>query len=142
MEIYLLDTSVQSTHREIKGRVTVTGFESIPEEDGTHFHRQVSSEVPHAAPWPDHPPASIIPWPGLWGFPGQGRHLAWGKMLGRMGNRSCGPGGYWDTQGGLFGEMAELGRASSQESILGWHGCVSGKRESRWEGVGRMLWDC
>ncbi|XP_068054944.1 proprotein convertase subtilisin/kexin type 9 [Anomalospiza imberbis] len=41
-EIYLLDTSVQSTHREIKGRVTVTGFESIPEEDGTHFHRQAS----------------------------------------------------------------------------------------------------
>ncbi|NXH95566.1 PCSK9 convertase, partial [Pachycephala philippinensis] len=41
-EIYLLDTSVQSTHREIEGRVTVTGFESIPEEDGTHFHRQAS----------------------------------------------------------------------------------------------------
>ncbi|NWR17962.1 PCSK9 convertase, partial [Emberiza fucata] len=39
-EIYLLDSSVQSTHREIEGRVTVTGFESIPEEDGTHFHRQ------------------------------------------------------------------------------------------------------
>ncbi|NXH48941.1 PCSK9 convertase, partial [Dicaeum eximium] len=42
VEIYLLDTSVQSTHREIEGRVTVTGFESIPEEDGTHFHRQAS----------------------------------------------------------------------------------------------------
>ncbi|NWH97199.1 PCSK9 convertase, partial [Tichodroma muraria] len=41
-EIYLLDTSVQSTHREIEGRVTVTGFESIPEEDGTHFHRKAS----------------------------------------------------------------------------------------------------
>ncbi|NXR44937.1 PCSK9 convertase, partial [Hippolais icterina] len=41
-EIYLLDSSVQSTHREIQGRVTVTGFESIPEEDGTHFHRQAS----------------------------------------------------------------------------------------------------
>ncbi|XP_030134573.4 proprotein convertase subtilisin/kexin type 9 isoform X1 [Taeniopygia guttata] len=41
-EIYLLDTSVQSTHREIEGRVTVTGFESIPEEDGTRFHRQAS----------------------------------------------------------------------------------------------------
>ncbi|XP_036244241.1 proprotein convertase subtilisin/kexin type 9 [Molothrus ater] len=39
-EIYLLDSSVQSSHREIEGRVTVTGFESIPEEDGTHFHRQ------------------------------------------------------------------------------------------------------
>ncbi|NXU14079.1 PCSK9 convertase, partial [Pardalotus punctatus] len=42
VEIYLLDTSVQNTHREIEGRVTVTGFESIPEEDGTHFHRQAS----------------------------------------------------------------------------------------------------
>ncbi|NXB74357.1 PCSK9 convertase, partial [Donacobius atricapilla] len=42
VEIYLLDTSVQSTHREIEGRVTVTGFESIPEEDGTHFHTQAS----------------------------------------------------------------------------------------------------
>ncbi|NXC83929.1 PCSK9 convertase, partial [Cercotrichas coryphoeus] len=42
VEIYLLDTSVQSTHREIEGKVTVTGFESIPEEDGTHFHRQAS----------------------------------------------------------------------------------------------------
>ncbi|NXQ36937.1 PCSK9 convertase, partial [Alaudala cheleensis] len=41
-EIYLLDTSVQSTHREIEGRVTVTGFDSVPEEDGTHFHRQAS----------------------------------------------------------------------------------------------------
>ncbi|NXA82077.1 PCSK9 convertase, partial [Thryothorus ludovicianus] len=42
VEIYLLDTSVQSTHREIEGRVTVTGFESILEEDGTHLHRQAS----------------------------------------------------------------------------------------------------
>ncbi|XP_058698245.1 proprotein convertase subtilisin/kexin type 9 isoform X2 [Poecile atricapillus] len=42
VEIYLLDTSVQSTHREIEGRVTVTGFESIPDEDATHFHRQAS----------------------------------------------------------------------------------------------------
>ncbi|XP_015491945.1 proprotein convertase subtilisin/kexin type 9 [Parus major] len=42
VEIYLLDTSVQSTHREIEGRVTVTGFESIPDEDGTHIHRQAS----------------------------------------------------------------------------------------------------
>ncbi|XP_066048043.1 proprotein convertase subtilisin/kexin type 9 [Chamaea fasciata] len=41
-EIYLLDSSVQSTHREIEDRVTVTGFESIPEEDGSHFHRQAS----------------------------------------------------------------------------------------------------
>ncbi|NWR62090.1 PCSK9 convertase, partial [Bucorvus abyssinicus] len=42
VEIYLLDTSVQSTHREIEGRVLVTDFESIPEEDGTRFHRQAS----------------------------------------------------------------------------------------------------
>ncbi|NXL78382.1 PCSK9 convertase, partial [Leptocoma aspasia] len=42
VEIYLLDTRVQGTHREIEGRVTVTGFESIPEDDDTHFHRQAS----------------------------------------------------------------------------------------------------
>ncbi|NXY00853.1 PCSK9 convertase, partial [Pteruthius melanotis] len=42
VDIYLLDTSVQGTHREIEGKVTVTGFESIPEENGTHFHRQAS----------------------------------------------------------------------------------------------------
>ncbi|NWZ33886.1 PCSK9 convertase, partial [Brachypodius atriceps] len=42
VEIYLLDSSVQSTHREIQGRVTVTGFESVPKEDGTHSHRQAS----------------------------------------------------------------------------------------------------
>ncbi|NWW26737.1 PCSK9 convertase, partial [Falcunculus frontatus] len=42
VDIYLLDTSVQSTHREIEGRVTVTGFESVPEEDGTRSHRQAS----------------------------------------------------------------------------------------------------
>ncbi|NXQ82691.1 PCSK9 convertase, partial [Nyctibius grandis] len=42
VEIYLLDTSVQSTHREIQGRVLVTDFESVPEEDGTHLHRQAS----------------------------------------------------------------------------------------------------
>ncbi|NXK19589.1 PCSK9 convertase, partial [Arenaria interpres] len=57
VEIYLLDTSVQSTHREIEGRVLVTDFESVPEEDGTRFHRQVSPEVPHAAKSiPLHPP--------------------------------------------------------------------------------------
>ncbi|NXC00580.1 PCSK9 convertase, partial [Orthonyx spaldingii] len=42
VQIYLLDSSVQSTHREIQGRVTVTSFESIPEEDGTRFYRQAS----------------------------------------------------------------------------------------------------
>ncbi|KAF4805649.1 hypothetical protein TURU_000247 [Turdus rufiventris] len=64
VEIFLLDTSVRSTHREIEGKVTVTGFESIPEEDGTHFHRQVSPEVPHAASWPQQPPAPTKSWPG------------------------------------------------------------------------------
>ncbi|NXK85965.1 PCSK9 convertase, partial [Formicarius rufipectus] len=42
VEIYLLDTSVQSTHREIEGRVLVTGFESVPEEDSAHFHSKAS----------------------------------------------------------------------------------------------------
>ncbi|XP_062961659.1 proprotein convertase subtilisin/kexin type 9 isoform X4 [Cynocephalus volans] len=42
VEVYLLDTSIQSGHREIEGRVTVTDFESVPEEDGTRFHRQAS----------------------------------------------------------------------------------------------------
>ncbi|XP_009318123.1 PREDICTED: proprotein convertase subtilisin/kexin type 9 [Pygoscelis adeliae] len=47
VEIYLLDTSVQSTHREIEGRVFVTDFESVPEEDGTRFHRQASKGDSH-----------------------------------------------------------------------------------------------
>ncbi|NWX12689.1 PCSK9 convertase, partial [Aegotheles bennettii] len=42
VEIYLLDTSVQTTHQEIQGRVLVTDFVSVPEEDGTHFHGQAS----------------------------------------------------------------------------------------------------
>ncbi|KAK2540501.1 Pcsk9 [Columba guinea] len=42
VEIYLLDTSVQSTHREIEGKVLVTDFENVPEEDGTRFHRQAN----------------------------------------------------------------------------------------------------
>ncbi|NXC45819.1 PCSK9 convertase, partial [Penelope pileata] len=42
VEVYLLDTSVQSGHREIEGRVLVTDFENVPEEDGTRFHRQAS----------------------------------------------------------------------------------------------------
>ncbi|NXL62591.1 PCSK9 convertase, partial [Chordeiles acutipennis] len=42
VEIYLLDTSVQSTHREIEGKVLVTDFESVPEENGTHFQGQAS----------------------------------------------------------------------------------------------------
>ncbi|KAF5923120.1 hypothetical protein HPG69_012209 [Diceros bicornis minor] len=42
VEVCLLDTSIHSGHREIEGRVTVTDFENVPEEDGTRFHRQVS----------------------------------------------------------------------------------------------------
>ncbi|XP_027708602.1 proprotein convertase subtilisin/kexin type 9 isoform X2 [Vombatus ursinus] len=42
VEVYLLDTSIQSGHREIVGKVTVTDFENVPEEDGTRFHRQAS----------------------------------------------------------------------------------------------------
>lgn len=42
MQIYLLDTSVQSTHREIAGRVFITDFQNVPEEDSSRFHRQVS----------------------------------------------------------------------------------------------------
>ncbi|XP_053098933.1 proprotein convertase subtilisin/kexin type 9 [Hemicordylus capensis] len=42
VEVYLLDTGVQSNHREIEGRVFVTDFENVPEEDGTRFHRQAS----------------------------------------------------------------------------------------------------
>ncbi|XP_066548270.1 proprotein convertase subtilisin/kexin type 9 isoform X2 [Amia ocellicauda] len=42
VEVYLLDSSVQSGHREIEGRVLVTDFDSVPEEDGTRVHRQAS----------------------------------------------------------------------------------------------------
>ncbi|XP_067846168.1 proprotein convertase subtilisin/kexin type 9 [Heptranchias perlo] len=42
VEVYLLDTSVQSNHREIEGKVLVTEFESIPDEDGTRFYRQAN----------------------------------------------------------------------------------------------------
>lgn len=41
VEVYLLDTGIQSTHREIEGKIFVTEFENVPEEDGTRFHRQV-----------------------------------------------------------------------------------------------------
>ncbi|ELW67985.1 Proprotein convertase subtilisin/kexin type 9 [Tupaia chinensis] len=40
VEVYLLDTSIQRGHREIEGRVTVTDFGTVPEEDGTRSHRQ------------------------------------------------------------------------------------------------------
>lgn len=42
VEVYLLDTSIQSNHREIEGRIVVTNFDSVPEEDGARFHRQAS----------------------------------------------------------------------------------------------------
>ncbi|XP_006839877.1 PREDICTED: proprotein convertase subtilisin/kexin type 9 [Chrysochloris asiatica] len=42
VEVYLLDSSIQSDHREFEGRVTVTDFENVPEEDGTRFHRQAN----------------------------------------------------------------------------------------------------
>lgn len=42
VEVYLLDNSIQSDHREIEGRVTITDVNSVPEEDGARFHRQVS----------------------------------------------------------------------------------------------------
>ncbi|XP_051868986.1 proprotein convertase subtilisin/kexin type 9 [Pristis pectinata] len=41
-EVYLLDTSVQTNHREIEGKIFVTEFESVPEEDGTRFYRQAN----------------------------------------------------------------------------------------------------
>ncbi|XP_051027820.1 proprotein convertase subtilisin/kexin type 9 [Acomys russatus] len=47
VEVYLLDTSIQSGHREIEGRVTITDFNSVPEEDGTRFHRQASKCESH-----------------------------------------------------------------------------------------------
>lgn len=40
--VYLLDTSIQLNHREVEGRVQVTDFNSVPDEDGVRVHRQVS----------------------------------------------------------------------------------------------------
>uniref|UniRef100_A0AAR2L2D7 Proprotein convertase subtilisin/kexin type 9 n=1 Tax=Pygocentrus nattereri TaxID=42514 RepID=A0AAR2L2D7_PYGNA len=40
--LYLMDTSVQTSHREIEGRVMVTDFNSVPEEDGVRVHRQTN----------------------------------------------------------------------------------------------------
>ncbi|XP_062857379.1 proprotein convertase subtilisin/kexin type 9 [Trichomycterus rosablanca] len=45
--VYLMDTSVQASHREIKGRVMVTDFNSVPEEDGIRNHRQASECESH-----------------------------------------------------------------------------------------------
>ncbi|XP_015244958.1 PREDICTED: proprotein convertase subtilisin/kexin type 9 [Cyprinodon variegatus] len=41
-EVYLMDGSVQSSHREVEGRVLITDFNSVPEEDGVRVHRQAS----------------------------------------------------------------------------------------------------
>ncbi|XP_056132327.1 proprotein convertase subtilisin/kexin type 9 [Lampris incognitus] len=41
-EVYLMDGSVQSSHREIEGQVLVTDFNDVPEEDGVRVHRQDS----------------------------------------------------------------------------------------------------
>ncbi|XP_074492121.1 proprotein convertase subtilisin/kexin type 9 [Sebastes fasciatus] len=41
-EVYLMDGSVQSSHREIEGRVLITDFNDVPEEDGVRVHRQAS----------------------------------------------------------------------------------------------------
>ncbi|XP_037530232.1 proprotein convertase subtilisin/kexin type 9 [Nematolebias whitei] len=41
-EVYLMDGSVQSSHREVEGRVLITDFTNVPEEDGVRVHRQAS----------------------------------------------------------------------------------------------------
>ena len=42
-EVYLMDGSVQSSHREVEGRVLITDFNDVPEEDGVRVHRQVNT---------------------------------------------------------------------------------------------------
>ncbi|CAB1419754.1 unnamed protein product [Pleuronectes platessa] len=41
-EVYLMDGRVQSSHREVQGRVLITDFNNVPEEDGARVHRQAS----------------------------------------------------------------------------------------------------
>lgn len=41
-EVYLMDGSVQTSHREVEGRVLITDVSNIPEEDGVRVHRQAS----------------------------------------------------------------------------------------------------
>ncbi|XP_068174642.1 proprotein convertase subtilisin/kexin type 9 isoform X2 [Antennarius striatus] len=41
-EVYLMDGSVHSSHREVEGRVVITDFNSVPEEEGVRIHRQAS----------------------------------------------------------------------------------------------------
>ncbi|XP_056619881.1 proprotein convertase subtilisin/kexin type 9 [Triplophysa dalaica] len=40
--VFLMDTSVHLSHREIEGKVMVTDFNSVPEEDGVRVNRQAS----------------------------------------------------------------------------------------------------
>ncbi|XP_068581630.1 proprotein convertase subtilisin/kexin type 9 [Cebidichthys violaceus] len=40
--VYLMDGDVQISHREIEGRVLVSDFINVPEEDGVRVHRQAS----------------------------------------------------------------------------------------------------
>ncbi|KAJ8277822.1 hypothetical protein GJAV_G00080460 [Gymnothorax javanicus] len=47
VEVYLLDTSIQSSHREIESRVLVTDFSNVPEEDGVQTHPQASKCESH-----------------------------------------------------------------------------------------------
>lgn len=41
-QVFLMDGSVHSSHREVDGRVLVTDFNHVPEEDGARVHRQAS----------------------------------------------------------------------------------------------------
>ncbi|KAK7888634.1 hypothetical protein WMY93_024194 [Mugilogobius chulae] len=41
-QVYLMDGSVHTSHREVEGRVLVTDFNHVPEEDGARVHRQAS----------------------------------------------------------------------------------------------------
>ncbi|XP_030288236.1 proprotein convertase subtilisin/kexin type 9 [Sparus aurata] len=41
-KVYLMDGSVQRSHREVEGRVLITDFNNVPEEDGVRVHRQAS----------------------------------------------------------------------------------------------------
>lgn len=36
-----MDGSIQSSHREVEGRVLITEFNNVPEEDGVRVHKQV-----------------------------------------------------------------------------------------------------
>ncbi|XP_035268801.1 proprotein convertase subtilisin/kexin type 9 [Anguilla anguilla] len=47
VEVYLLDTSILSSHRELEGRVQVTDFNNVPEEDGVRINRQASTCESH-----------------------------------------------------------------------------------------------